>query len=234
MVSDRPMYRQMACHMVVLGICTLSFDQSAKAASLANGNWVVEERCGEFKAAKDPAAQKGFNWEIDIVRVTGSKHSVNPANAAVTNVTYQGSIKGSDVVITGIGKRSNLDTPWTYAYAGKIDADGRAKLIGAMSMKFGNSPKPTPKALRAAKTKGKRLGNPNIDAIRDQAVAATKAISDRYAENTLPIVRQIQASGAKSLREIARALQARGIPTARGGQWTPVQVSNLLKRAQRA
>jgi pimeloyl-ACP methyl ester carboxylesterase len=148
MVSDRPMYRQVACQLVVLGTCTLSFDQSAKAASSADGHWVVEERCGEFKAAKDPAAQKGFNWEIDIVvengRVTGSKHSVNPTNSAVTDVTYQGSIRGSDIVITGTGKRSNLDTPWTYTYAGKIDPDGRAKLTGPMSMKFGNSQKPTP------------------------------------------------------------------------------------------
>jgi hypothetical protein len=56
---------------------------------------------------------------------------------------------------------------------------------------------------------GKRLGNPNIDAIRDQAVAATKAISDRYAENTLPIIRQIQASGAMSLRAIADLIYTR-------------------------
>jgi pimeloyl-ACP methyl ester carboxylesterase len=148
MILDRPMYCRMACHMVALSICTLSFDPSAKAASLANGNWVVEERCGEFKAAKDPAAQKGFNWQIDIVvengRVTASKHSVNPTNSAVTDVTYQGSIKGSDIVIAGTGKRSNLDTTWAYAYSGKIAPDGRAKLTGSMSMKFGNSQKPTP------------------------------------------------------------------------------------------
>jgi DNA invertase Pin-like site-specific DNA recombinase len=91
----------------------------------------------------------------------------------------------------------------------------------------------TREALEVAKTKGKCLGNPNIDAIRDQAAAATKAISDRYAENTLPIVRQIQASGITGLRGIARALAARGVATARRGQWTPVQVSNLLKRAAR-
>src|SRR5262249_11084441 len=63
MISDRPVYCRMACRLVVLGLCTLFLDQSAKAAALANGNWVVEERCGEFKAAKDPAAQKGFNWQ---------------------------------------------------------------------------------------------------------------------------------------------------------------------------
>jgi Recombinase len=61
---------------------------------------------------------------------------------------------------------------------------------------------------------------------------ATRAEAARYAENTLPIIRQIEASGVKGLRAIARALEARGVPTARGGRWTPVQVSNLLRRAQ--
>jgi DNA invertase Pin-like site-specific DNA recombinase len=89
----------------------------------------------------------------------------------------------------------------------------------------------TKEALKAAKDRGVRLGNPNLDEVRGLAAAATRAISDRYAENTLPIIRQIQASGATSLRAIARALEARGVPTARG-EWTSVQVANLLKRAE--
>jgi hypothetical protein len=37
--------------------------------------------------------------------------------------------------------------------------------------------------------------------------------------------------GIASLRAIARALTARGISTARGGQWTAVQVGSILQRA---
>jgi Recombinase len=40
----------------------------------------------------------------------------------------------------------------------------------------------------------------------------------------------IQASGVQSLRGVARALTARGIKTARGGTWTAVQVSEILRR----
>jgi hypothetical protein len=40
----------------------------------------------------------------------------------------------------------------------------------------------------------------------------------------------IQRSGIRSLRGIARVLAARGIPTARGGTWTAVQVSDILRR----
>ena len=47
----------------------------------------------------------------------------------------------------------------------------------------------------------------------------------------LPVIEQIKASGATSLRAIAKALNARGIATARGGIWTPVQVTGVQRRA---
>ena len=58
-----------------------------------------------------------------------------------------------------------------------------------------------------------------------------KLRADQYSANIMPLIREIQASGVKSLRGVARALAARGIPTARGGTWTPVQVSAILRRA---
>jgi hypothetical protein len=47
----------------------------------------------------------------------------------------------------------------------------------------------------------------------------------------LPIIQSIRAAGAASDRAIAAELTARNIPTARGGEWTGVQVANILKRA---
>jgi len=46
-----------------------------------------------------------------------------------------------------------------------------------------------------------------------------------------PIIKEIQASGVSSLRGVARALTARGVRTARGGDWTAVQVSDILRRS---
>jgi hypothetical protein len=43
-------------------------------------------------------------------------------------------------------------------------------------------------------------------------------------------VKEMQASGATSLRAIAAGLEQRGIPAARGGGWSAVQVSRLLDR----
>jgi len=40
------------------------------------------------------------------------------------------------------------------------------------------------------------------------------------------------AAGAKSLRQIAAALNARGIATAHGGRWEAQTVANVMRRAR--
>jgi DNA invertase Pin-like site-specific DNA recombinase len=86
-------------------------------------------------------------------------------------------------------------------------------------------------ALKAAKARGVVLGNPHLADVRRGAVASTKANADRFAKNVAPIIREIQGSGIASRRAVARALNARGVATARGGRWTAVQVGSILQRA---
>ena len=88
----------------------------------------------------------------------------------------------------------------------------------------------TKDALQAAKARGVVLGNPKLDDVRDRAVASVRADADRFAKNVAPIIREIQSSGVASHRAIARSLNARGVATARGGQWTAVQVGSILRR----
>ena len=88
----------------------------------------------------------------------------------------------------------------------------------------------TKSALAAAKAKGVKLGNPHIEAARGEAVAAIKAEADRAAGNVLPIIAEIQKSGATTLRAIADALNARGVATPRGGRWHAMSVKNALAR----
>jgi DNA invertase Pin-like site-specific DNA recombinase len=90
----------------------------------------------------------------------------------------------------------------------------------------------TKAALAAAKTRGRVLGGPKIATARVLGSAANKSAADRFAANVVPLIRQIQASGATSLRGVAAALTARGVPTARGGEWSAVQVANALRRAR--
>jgi DNA invertase Pin-like site-specific DNA recombinase len=90
----------------------------------------------------------------------------------------------------------------------------------------------TSAALKAAKARGKRLGNPKLSEARRHAALAKKERADRYSAKVLPVIREIHRSGIGSLRGVARALAARGIRTPRGGAWSPVQVSAILKRAR--
>ena len=69
--------------------------------------------------------------------------------------------------------------------------------------------------LAAAQAKGRKV-------LRDTAVA--------FARNVLPVVREIQQAGTTDMRGIAKALNARGVRTPRGGVWHQSSVRNLLLR----
>ena len=88
------------------------------------------------------------------------------------------------------------------------------------------------RAARAAKkARGAILGNrTNLAEAQAKGAAMAKASADTFAANVLPIVAQIRQSGATNPRAIAEALNARGIHTARGGQWYDGTVRNLLAR----
>ena len=88
----------------------------------------------------------------------------------------------------------------------------------------------TKDALQRAKARGVKLGGPKLAQARKAAVKAIEEQADRHAANVLPIIREVQRAGAKTLRAIAEALNARGVPTARGGRWAAMTVSNVLAR----
>jgi DNA invertase Pin-like site-specific DNA recombinase len=74
-------------------------------------------------------------------------------------------------------------------------------------------------ALAAAKARGQKLGNPNLNALRGIGAAANRESAERFAANILPVIRQIQASGVGS---IADAGQSVGI--CRDGRSSPDRV----------
>jgi DNA invertase Pin-like site-specific DNA recombinase len=88
----------------------------------------------------------------------------------------------------------------------------------------------TKAALAAAKVRGQVLGNPRLAEARATVNAIRTARADTFAAAIAPAIREAQAAGAKSLRQIAAALNARGIATARGGKWEAATVANALKR----
>jgi len=89
----------------------------------------------------------------------------------------------------------------------------------------------TKAGLAAAKARGVVLGNPDIANIQKLGGAATKAKAVQHAENIMPVINQIMEAGIVSYRGIAKALEARGLKTAKGGDWGPQQVKNIIARA---
>ena len=73
-------------------------------------------------------------------------------------------------------------------------------------------------------------GGPRLPEAREAAQVVIKTNADRYAANVLRIIRDAQRAGADTLRDIADALNARGIATARGGRWHATSVKNVLER----
>lgn len=90
----------------------------------------------------------------------------------------------------------------------------------------------TKAALQAAKARGVILGSPNPKKGSDAGVAARKAQANQFAANVVPIIRGIQADGVTSNLGIAKALNAQGIRTARGGKWFDTTVRNVLARVR--
>ena len=105
--------------------------------------------------------------------------------------------------------------------------------------------KRTKDALAAPKARGVKLGGVrpthvekwgergNLPAVGDkgpnQPHRAHRKANDRLSF-VAPIVREIRASGVTSLRQIAAALNERGIPTPRGAEWQAPQVKRVLER----
>lgn len=94
----------------------------------------------------------------------------------------------------------------------------------------------TKAALAAAKARGVTLGGyrsnglPNAEEGRLLGREARSARANRRIADLLPVIDAIRATGVASLRQIAHALNERGIPSARGGAWSATQVQRVLNR----
>jgi DNA invertase Pin-like site-specific DNA recombinase len=92
----------------------------------------------------------------------------------------------------------------------------------------------TKEALAAAKRRGTVLGGYRgakiTRRIREAGNNVQRQLAQRRAGDLLPIIKELQAAGATSLKAVADGLNSRNIPTAHGGKWQPTQVMRVLAR----
>jgi DNA invertase Pin-like site-specific DNA recombinase len=139
-------------------------------------------------------------------------------------------------VVEGSGEAGVVFCDLPSVPAGPIGKFMVTQLAAVAELEAGLISQRTRAALAVAKARGVRLGNPSpTPATPAMAAAARAARSRQVAARTadvLPVVRQIQAEGATSLREIARGLQVQGVQTPSGkDQWSAGQVRRLISRS---
>ena len=91
----------------------------------------------------------------------------------------------------------------------------------------------TKSALQAAKERGTVLGSPCPERGSKRGVEAIVAKSNAYATLVAPSLNEVVARVGTNLRDIAVALEVRGVKTAKGNaQWHPAQVAKLMRRVE--
>lgn len=88
--------------------------------------------------------------------------------------------------------------------------------------------KRTKEALAAAKVRGVKLGNPTPKAASTKGLESITAKKIAFEETHFPIIQQLRSQGI-SLTAIAKELNDRHIPTARGGSWHAATVGRIIK-----
>lgn len=92
----------------------------------------------------------------------------------------------------------------------------------------------TKAALAAAKARGVKLGNPKLRAGTREAAARAAAAKQRQAaeraREVQPYIEAARKAGCTTLAQIAEALNARGVRTARGGTWHAATVWRVMER----
>lgn len=91
----------------------------------------------------------------------------------------------------------------------------------------------TREALQAKKAQGVKLGRPkgcNMDAAVKASVEKRMKDAQEWAEKHLPAITLMAKT--MNTNQIAKTLNAQGIPTRRGGKWTANSVKNILARSE--
>lgn len=202
----------------------LGLDAQRKAVSdyLNGGPWTV---CGEFveiESGKSDTNRPQLQRAIAACRIYGAKLLIAKFDRLSRDAHFLLGLEkaGIEFVATD-NPHANRLTVGIMA----LVADEERRAISAR----------TKAALAAAKARGVKLGGNRGAVLTTEAkakgVRVRVAKANDRATDLLPVIADIRAAGARSLRQIADALNERGIPTARGGRWSAVQVSRVEARA---
>lgn len=198
----------------------LEAQRASVAAYLSGGEWTLVREVVEVESGKRndrPALAQALR----LCRQQKATLLIAKLDRLARNVAFISNLMESGVEFTAV------DMPSANRFVVHVMAAVAEQEADAISRR-------TIAALAAAKARGTRLGGRRVSAERfaeigRQARDANAARARRTATAVLPIIRDIQAAGANTLRAIAAELNERAIETPRKtGHWSPVQVQRVL------
>jgi DNA invertase Pin-like site-specific DNA recombinase len=194
--------------------------QTAVRDYLNGGDWRLVAEVTEVESGKRSDRPK-LAEALKLCRLHGATLIIAKLDRLARNVAFISNLMESGVEFHAVDfPQANRLTVHILAAV----AEHEAKMISER----------TKVALAAAKGRGVKLGGYRgttmTKAMRRAAAEAVAKRVDARAADLAPTIAELQTAGATSLRAIAAGLNQRGIPTARGGQWTAVQVRRVLNR----
>ena len=201
----------------------LEAQRQAVLEFLNGGRWTLVQEVVEIESGKRND-RPALATALSLCRIHGATLVVAKLDRLARNVAFVSALMEAGVDFVAV------DLPQANKLTVHIMAAMAEHEAGAISAR-------TKAALAAAKARGTKLGGyrwdiqteaakGNLESIKVRAAKASKRAAD-----LLPVISDLKANGAVSLHQIAAGLNERGITTARGGQWTAVQVQRVLKVA---
>jgi DNA invertase Pin-like site-specific DNA recombinase len=103
------------------------------------------------------------------------------------------------------------------------------QMAAVAELEAGLTSQRTKAALAAAKARGVKLGGfRGVKVDPSRGLEARRVAAVEFKERLAPAIEAIRSTGVDSAAGIARALNAKGIRTPRGGEWTAMQVQRVL------
>ena len=204
----------------------LEAQRAAVQAHLNGGDWKIVAELVEVESGKRndrPQLLKAMR----LCRLHGATLLIAKLDRLSRNLAFLSNLMESAVPFTAADMP---EADKTHLQMMMVFAEHEARAISSR----------TKAALAAAKARGTKLGGRRVSSERFAEIAKEgRAVSANVrtltaatrAADRLEAIQDVQAEGAQSLREIAVALNERGVPTpTRRGQWSAIQVQRILGR----
>lgn len=217
----------------------LEAQRAAVEAYLNGGPWTV---CGEFvevESGKSDVNRPQLQRAIQACRVYGAKLLIAKFDRLSRDAHFLLGLEkaGIEFVATDNPHANRLTVGIMALVADEERRAISARTTAALARKKVFYAGLTDEAREELRAAGKvtQLGGDRGAVLSTEAkakgVQVRQAKANGRAADLLPIIAEIRAAGAVTLQAVADALNARGVPTARGGTWSPVQVQRVEARA---